>query len=276
MRACQFDFCWIKAPLECLDDKRLQRLGSKQAASEDKEYCTKMPTFVVETNVSENDFPADWHKKATEMIARILGKPVQASDTSHMFSLFTHYPLCPRQPNKMGCTVMKTEMGIYHSELWQPPKRQQYGRKRIIWHITPLCNPIDKIPLIWWVFGPSIYILPKIFHSCINNLGTYFSCFRFKVMEDIITCLMIACNRWNRWNQVPNTEFVSLTFAHMLIVCSPPPPRSWAVNLDCFFPYNGCIFYQFSRCVWCSYYIKALSVKLAGNQNRLRYLICFQ
>ena len=39
-----------------------------------------MPTFVVETNVSESDFPADWHKKATELISRILGKPVQVRD----------------------------------------------------------------------------------------------------------------------------------------------------------------------------------------------------
>ncbi|XP_065055148.1 macrophage migration inhibitory factor homolog [Rhopilema esculentum] len=36
-----------------------------------------MPTFTVETNVSQKDFPQNWHKEATDLIANILSKPVQ-------------------------------------------------------------------------------------------------------------------------------------------------------------------------------------------------------
>ena len=39
--------------------------------------ANKMPTFTVETNVSQKDFPENWHKEATDLIANILSKPVQ-------------------------------------------------------------------------------------------------------------------------------------------------------------------------------------------------------
>lgn len=48
-------------------------------ARRDARVTIAMPMFVVETNVSENDFPEDWHRQASDLIARVLGKPLQAS-----------------------------------------------------------------------------------------------------------------------------------------------------------------------------------------------------
>ena len=64
-----------------------QRIGVIEQWGQQESYI-KMPKFVVETNVSEKDFPADWHKSATELIAKLLGKPIQASSLSyHIYKL---------------------------------------------------------------------------------------------------------------------------------------------------------------------------------------------